>query len=368
MVLAAAGPSSLWYLTRATGAVTLVLLTGSVVLGIANIGRVQSARWPRFVIEGVHRNVSLLAIAVLVVHIATSVLDPFAGIHLIDAVVPFVGAYRPLWLGLGAFASDLLLAIAITSLVRRRLGHAVWRATHWLAYLCWPVAVLHTAGTGSDVKQLWLQALTAACIVAVIVAVWARLGIGWPARRGVRGTAFAASVALPAALIVWLPSGPLGTGWAKRAGTPASVLSQTGGSSTSSGAGSGAGSGTGGAASPVSAISAAVSGTVRQSETTGGLVSVNIALTVANAELPTVTLVIIGEQNGGGGVAMTSSSASAGTVAAPQLFTGAITSLEGTAITARVSSTGGQVLELAISLQISTAGAASGTVRVTPTQ
>ena len=219
MLLATTGPSALWYLTRATGAVTLLLLTASVVLGVANVGRLQSRRWPRFVIEGVHRNVSLLAIAVLIVHIATSVLDPFAGIHLIDAVVPFVGSYRPFWLGLGAFASDLLLAIALTSLVRRRLGHGTWRAIHWLAYLCWPVAVLHTVGTGSDVKQVWLLALTAACVVAVIVAVWARVGFGWPARRGVRGTVVAASVVLPAALVLWLPSGPLGADWAKPGAT-----------------------------------------------------------------------------------------------------------------------------------------------------
>src|ERR1019366_10198284 len=84
MALAAAGPSALWYLTRATGAVTLVLLPASVGLGIANVGRLQSARWPRFVVEGLHRHVSLLAIAVLAVHIVTTVLDPFASIHAID--------------------------------------------------------------------------------------------------------------------------------------------------------------------------------------------------------------------------------------------------------------------------------------------
>ena len=187
MPFANVGPSALWYLTRATGAVTLLLLTVSVVLGVATVGRLQTAGWPRFVVEGLHRNVSLLAILVLLVHIVTSVLDPFASIHLIDAVVPFTASYRPLWLGLGAFASDLLIAIALTSVVRRRLGHGAWRATHWLAYLCWPVAVLHTVGTGSDVKQVWLLALTAACIVAVIVAVWARIGFGWPQQRGLRG-------------------------------------------------------------------------------------------------------------------------------------------------------------------------------------
>jgi sulfoxide reductase heme-binding subunit YedZ len=354
MVLASASPSALWYLTRATGAVALLLLSVSVVLGITNISRVQSTRWPRFVIEGVHRNVSLLAIAVLVVHVVTSVLDPFAGIHLLDSVVPFVGSYRPLWLGLGAFASDLLLAIAITSLIRRRLGHAVWRATHWLAYLCWPVAVLHTAGTGSDVKQLWLQALTAVCIVAVLVAVWARLGLGGP--RALRGTAFAASLVLPAALVIWLPSGPLGSDWAKRAGTPASALP----ADSSSGASSVSG------ATALNAFTAVVSGTVRQSATSAGQVSVKIALSVANAELPSLTIAIVGEQESGGGVAMTSSSASAGTAADPGLFNGAITSLQGTEIAARVSSNTGDELDLALSLTLGNGGSASGTVKVTP--
>ena len=98
----------------------------------------------------------------------TSLLDPFAGIKLIDAVIPFTGSYRPIWLGLGAFASDLFIAVALTSVIRRRLGHGAWRATHWLAYVCWPVAIVHTVGTGSDVKQIWLLALTATCVAAVV--------------------------------------------------------------------------------------------------------------------------------------------------------------------------------------------------------
>jgi sulfoxide reductase heme-binding subunit YedZ len=365
LVLAAStGSRSLWYLTRATGAVTLVLLTGSVVLGVANIGRLQAAGWPRFVVEGVHRNISLLAVVLLVVHIATSVLDPFAGIRLIDAIIPFVGTYRPLWLGLGAFASDLLLAIVITSLVRRSLGHRVWRFTHWLAYLCWPVAVLHTVGTGSDVKQLWLLALTAACVVAVIVAVWARVGFGWPAQRGLRGTAFAASIALPAVLVIWLPSGPLGTDWARRAGTPASVLAKTNGSATSS---SPSGSSSGGSQGAVSAFTAAVSGTVGQSQTSNGLVAVNISLRVANPTLSTIALQIVGQQSGGG-VAMQSSSAAIGTAADPGRFTGSITSLAGTNIAASVASSDGHALQLVLGLQLSGGGVATGTVQVTPTR
>ena len=221
MLLANVGPSALWYLTRATGAVTLLLLTISVALGVANIGRVQAAGWPRFVIEGLHRNVSLLALVLLLVHIVTTLLDPFAGIKLIDAVIPFTGSYRPLWLGLGAFASDLLIAVALTSIVRRRLGHGAWRATHWLAYLCWPVAILHTVGTGSDVKQVWMLALTAACVATVVAR---RLGAGRlrlarPARAARRARSSRRS-RCPLIFVAWLPGGPLGKDWARRAGTP----------------------------------------------------------------------------------------------------------------------------------------------------
>jgi sulfoxide reductase heme-binding subunit YedZ len=363
MLLATAGPSSLWYLTRATGAVTLVLLTISLVIGIAGVGRLQRPGWPRFVVEGVHRNVSLLAIVVLAIHIATSVLDPFAGIHLIDAFIPFAGSYRPLWLGLGAFASDLMIAIAVTSMLRRRIGHTVWRATHWLAYLCWPVAVLHTVGTGSDVKQLWLLALTGACIACVIVAVWARAGIGWPAQRRLRGAAVAASIALPAAFVAWMPGGPLASDWARRAGTPASLLAS---SSSSRSSDTSSSSGTSGSSSTdVAAFQATVNGTATQTTTAGGLADVELALTVANATLPSLHMQILGNQEGSG-VQMTSSSVTIGTAADPGLFRGQISSLAGADIGA-VASSSSQTVQITLTLRINS-GTVSGTLQLTPSR
>ena len=171
------GPSALWYLPRGTGAVALVLLTMSVAIGVASVRRVHTERVPRFVFDAVHRSVSLLALAFLAVHIVTSVLDPFAPIRLIDAVVPFVSACRPVWLGLGAIASDLLIAVPLTSVLRRRFGHRAWRATHWLAYACWPVALVHVLGTGSDAKTSWMLVLTAGSVLVVLAAVW------WYCRR-----------------------------------------------------------------------------------------------------------------------------------------------------------------------------------------
>jgi methionine sulfoxide reductase heme-binding subunit len=219
------GPSVDWYLTRASGSVALVLLSASVVIGIAAIARLRAPGVPRFVVDGVHRTASLLAVSFLAVHIVTAVLDSFASISLLDAVIPFVGSYRPLWLGLGAVAFDLLLAVAITSLVRHRMEHGTWRGVHWLAYAAWPVAVVHGLGTGSDVHQTWLQAITVACILTVLAAVTVRAMIGWPGHLRLRIGALAMSAAFAGGLALWLPGGPLGKGWARRAGTPSSLLS-----------------------------------------------------------------------------------------------------------------------------------------------
>lgn len=237
LLTASVGPSAYWYLTRSTGAVALVLLTATVALGVADVRRIATPRWPRFVIDALHRNVSLLAVAFLAAHILTAVLDSFAPISLVAAVIPFTSAYRPFWLGLGAVAFDLMIAVTITSMVRRRLGHRAWRATHWLAYACWPVAVLHTFGTGSDVKQAWLLLLTIACVAAVIGALLVRLLSGWPQNARLRGAALGGVGAFGLFLALWLPGGPLGHGWARRAGTPASLLGH-GGSTSSSSSGS----------------------------------------------------------------------------------------------------------------------------------
>ena len=219
-----AGPSAMWYLTRASGAVALVLLTAAVVIGVAAIARMRAPGLPRFIIDGVHRTASLLAVAFLVVHILTAVLDSFASISLLDAVIPFTGSYRPLWLGLGAVAFDLLLAVAITSLVRARMGRSAWRGVHWLAYAAWPIAVVHGFGTGSDVHQTWLVGITAACVVAVLLAVVARVLIGWPENLRIRVGALGVAGAFALGLLVWLPGGPMGKGWARRAGTPTALL------------------------------------------------------------------------------------------------------------------------------------------------
>jgi sulfoxide reductase heme-binding subunit YedZ len=234
--LAAAGPSIYWYLTRSTGAVALLLLTFAIALGVLDVRRFSTPRWPRFLVDSLHRNVSLLAMVFLGFHILTSVLDSFAPISLVDAFIPFAGSYRPFWLGLGAISFDLLLAVTITSLLRKRMGYASWRAIHWLTYASWPIALLHGLGTGSDVKSAWLLVLSIACLAVVLAAVLARVIAGWPENLGQRGAALGGAAAFSLFLLLWLPGGPLGAEWARRSGTPSSLLGHSHGASASSGA------------------------------------------------------------------------------------------------------------------------------------
>jgi methionine sulfoxide reductase heme-binding subunit len=205
--------------------VSLLLLTAVVVLGIATTTRREGQIWPRFLSARLHRNLSLLALVFLELHIATAVLDPFAHLGLRDAVIPFVSTYRPLWLGLGVVAAELVMALAITSALRSRITYRVWRALHWIAYACWPLALLHGVGTGSDVRTSWFTVLDIVCVGAVFSALvgW-RLAHGWPRAAAFRFSAALGSGVAVVALALWMANGPLAPGWARAAGTPVSLI------------------------------------------------------------------------------------------------------------------------------------------------
>jgi DMSO/TMAO reductase YedYZ heme-binding membrane subunit len=200
MTVSLTGPG-LWYATRATGLVALLLLTASTLLGVLTAGRFASPRWPRFLTAGMHRNTALLAVVFLTLHVSTTVLDSYTSIPLSAVVIPFLSAYKRIWLGLGAVALDLLVALVVTSLARSRLGHRSWRLVHWCGYACWPVAVAHGAGTGTDGRSSWAVSMTIGCVAAVAGATAWRLLQCWPDRRALRLSLVAvAVVGVPVAL------------------------------------------------------------------------------------------------------------------------------------------------------------------------
>jgi DMSO/TMAO reductase YedYZ heme-binding membrane subunit len=353
VTLAAIGPSAYWYLARGTGAVSLILLTLSVVIGVMGSVRFSARRWPRFAVDTVHRDVSLLVIVLLVIHIVTSVLDSFAPIAVLDAVVPFASTYRPLWMGLGALSFDILLALAITSLVRRRLGYERWRAIHWLAYACWPIAVLHGLGTGSDTKVWWMLALTTVCVAAVLWAVLVRLARSAPERSPIRTPATIVSVAAPLGLAVFTLVGPLQPGWARQAGTPTSLLAHSQPvSATPVSATTGRPTRSRSAPS-LGSFTSSLSGRVTQAPRAGGAV-VDLFLKLSGGKRGRLQVRLAGAPLPGGGLSMTGSQVDLIVDGYPSVLAGRIVSLSGEEFLARLRGGAGAGLDVQVRLHIDT--------------
>jgi methionine sulfoxide reductase heme-binding subunit len=169
------GTTAFWYASRATGVVALLLLTAVLVLGILVNRQGRLPGLPRFAVTSLHRNLSLLAVAFIAIHVVTAVLDTYVSIPVSAGVIPFASGYERLWLGLGAIAFDLMLAMIITSLLRGRLNRTLWRAVHLLAYASWPVALAHSFGSSRDLQHGWMLGLGIACAVVVAVAIIWRL-------------------------------------------------------------------------------------------------------------------------------------------------------------------------------------------------
>jgi len=203
------------------------LLTISIVLGVLTSVRFESRQWPRYVTEGLHRNISLLILVFIALHVATTVGDGFAPIGYLDAIIPFSSPYRTVWLGLGAVALDLLLALAITSVLRVRIGYTSWRYVHWLAYVSWPVAMMHGLGTGSDATTPWLLGVSLVSLVAVLGVVAWRIAQSWNEIVRYRWAAVTAAIAVPLAIAIWAQQGPLAPGWSHSFRAKKPVVHQT---------------------------------------------------------------------------------------------------------------------------------------------
>lgn len=353
----ASAPSAYWYATRGAGVVALLLLTASLVMGVVDLSRWQSERWPRFLLDGLHRTVSLLAVAVVAIHVLTTVADGFTSVGLKDSVIPFAATYRRLWLGFGTLAFDLLLAVAVTSVLRRRFGHRAWRAVHWAAYACWPLALIHGLGSGTDTPLPWMLLLSAGCLLAVLVAVGWRVATAWPDDVGRRTLAAAFGAAGSLALVLWVAAGPLGPSWASRAGTPATLLANVG-------VAPGTGASARDAATSALPIpfSARLAGAVHQRVATGsGLEVIDIRASLQGGASGVLEIQIDGQPLSDGGVAMQTSQVTLGPQNEPSLYRGRLIQLRGTRLLASLSD-GRGVVQLDLNLAID-----QGSGRVTGT-
>jgi sulfoxide reductase heme-binding subunit YedZ len=358
--------TALWYLTRATGLISLILLSATVVLGIvASVGW-TTERWPRFLSQAVHRNLSLFCMALLAIHIVTTVADGYVPISYLDAFIPFLTPYRPLWIGLGALAFDMLLAVGITSGLRRRIGVRAWRGVHYLAYACWPIAVLHGLGSGTDARLPIMVLIEVVCIASVVSAVAWRLVASRRLPSSRRLVAAGGTAALVIGIGAFALAGPLQPGWSRRAGTSAAVLAEINARYAASSVGNASGSATSPTVPsttapsstsiiPTSPFTANVSGTIKTSApNSAGGVEVLLSMELQGSNTALVVKLIGTPVNGG--VSMTSSSVALGNAQ------GVVTALDGSTIGATVLGPRGRIeLDMQLSIDQST-GSITGTV------
>jgi DMSO/TMAO reductase YedYZ heme-binding membrane subunit len=370
MLDAAVGGKAFWYLTRASGLVALVLLSATIVIGvIASVGW-TTQRWPRFLSQDVHRNLSLLCLAFVGVHVVTTVVDGYVPIGFLDVVVPFRSPYRPLYLGLGALCFDLLLAVLVTSALRHRIGYGSWRFVHWLAYLCWPIALVHGLGSGTDTPLPVVLAVEATCTAAVLAAFAWRLTTGRSLPIGRRAAAGTGAVVVALAIAGFAAVGPLRPDWSHRSGTSPDLLARlaqkngaatatpvTGTPSTAATAPSG---GTAPAPSstglPPVPFTMQITGTQSQTRPDAqGSIQVTLDMHLQDSADTDLTVVLTGQESGGGGVSLSSGNVTYGS------YHGTVVGLDGGTITARVDAPARTTLVIDLQIDQQT-GALTGTV------
>jgi sulfoxide reductase heme-binding subunit YedZ len=364
LVAAAHSSTALWYFTRSAGLVALIALTATVVVGVvASIGW-TTERWPRFLSQSVHRNLSLFCIALVGLHVITTVADGYVPIGFLDAVIPFRSPYRPIWVGLGALTFDLLLAVLITSALRHRIGFHSWRFVHWLAYLSWPIAVFHGLGSGTDTPLPVVLAVNAICAASVLAVVTWRLVSGPAFSVRQRALAGAGTIAVTLTAVMFVALGPLRPGWSHRSGTSAALLAQIA-ASYSSATVPGTPSGSGSQPSPTTPSTSAVptapftlglDGTQSQTAPDSqGNVQVTLSMKLHDAASTPLTITLDGTAASGGGVSMSSGAVTFGP------YGGIVTALNGDSISATVKAQ--SRVQLVISLKLDqVSGTLTGTV------
>jgi sulfoxide reductase heme-binding subunit YedZ len=195
---------AIWYAARASGVAAYVALSLVVMLGMTLGGKAQTRRWPRFSVEDIHRFGGLLVGSLIGIHVLTIAADSFVPFSLVQLLVQFTSAYRPLWTGLGIAAAELLVALAVTNHYRKRIPYGFWRKAHYLNFAVWTLASVHGLMAGTDRGAAWLAILYGVSVAGVAMLLVWRFG-----RRVSHSPRIAATGAVTVVALPLLIVGPL---------------------------------------------------------------------------------------------------------------------------------------------------------------
>ena len=149
--LAAAGMPVTWLVARAAGLVAFALLTLSVTLGLVFSTKLLR-RGARRTLLGWHQTLIWTGLAMLVLHMASILLDPVMRFGVTAVVVPGAAPWRPITVAAGIVAGYLMLALALSFHVRRRIGQRRWRLLHYASFAAFVLALGHALHAGTDLQ------------------------------------------------------------------------------------------------------------------------------------------------------------------------------------------------------------------------
>jgi sulfoxide reductase heme-binding subunit YedZ len=153
-----------WIASRAAGICALVMASLAVTAGLALGGNLGALRGRSAQIRTLHEACSIAALVALVVHGLALLGDAYLKPGIVGIAIPFAGAYRPLWTGLGIIGAYGLAALSLSYYARARIGVARWRVLHRFVALFWLLGVVHTLGAGTDAGRTWFLVLFAVVV------------------------------------------------------------------------------------------------------------------------------------------------------------------------------------------------------------
>ena len=157
-----------WLVSRAAGVVGLVLISLSVLLGLAMAARTLRRPGLRRTMARLHEHVALTALGAIAVHGLSLLGDRWLNPGLRGIAVPFALGYRPRFTGMGIIAGYLAVLVGPSFYIRRRLGAVRWRRLHRATVLVWVLSGVHTLGAGSDASRPWLRCLVLAPVLPIV--------------------------------------------------------------------------------------------------------------------------------------------------------------------------------------------------------
>jgi predicted ferric reductase len=176
----------IWYLARAAGMTTYVLLWLSVVTGLGLTTRLLGFIGDQGIVLQAHRLATDLALAGTALHVLAIAVDPTVPIGMLGALVPFVSSVRQPWTDLGILAAYGMAGITLSFAARRWIGRESWRMLHYLTFGFWLLALTHAAGAGTDSSRLWAASMYAGSAASVVFLLTFRILHAWGKARAPR--------------------------------------------------------------------------------------------------------------------------------------------------------------------------------------